>query len=52
MWFRKFICWLVGHRYRCLYRKFWGGDTHNGSMTTAWECQCCGEQDTQQWDDV
>ena len=48
---RKFICWLIGHRYRCLYRHLWGLEGNfSGSSTTAWECQCCGHQDYQQWD--
>ena len=47
---RKLICWIIGHRYRCLHRHLWGTEHRGGSTTTAWECQCCGEQDVQQWD--
>ena len=49
---RKFICWIIGHRYRCLFRKHW--DTENGrgegSETTHWECQSCGKLNSEQWD--
>lgn len=45
MIFRKLICKLFGHRYRLLN---WWQTTH--STMTDWECQCCKEQDNQQWD--
>ena len=52
---RKYLCWLLGHSYICLYRKQWGGhnDSHsqtNGSEYTGWICQHCDKQRFEQWD--
>jgi hypothetical protein len=56
--FRKLICWLFGHRSICLYhpqhdRTIPGYSTRGsiaGSAVTAWECERCGHQKTEQWD--
>lgn len=47
---RKFICWIIGHRYRCLYHRLHEIGDVNDCVVTNWECQCCGKQDYQQWD--
>jgi len=51
---RKLICWLLGHRYRCIGRvqHFKGNAASELPYfeDTYWECQSCGKQDCQQCD--
>lgn len=52
-WFRKLICWLIGHRSICLYSfSTWEDDSHNQlkSQMTGWKCTRCGHTFTEQWD--
>jgi len=56
---RKYMCWLFGHSYICLFWHRWGfiqpditymvPGTDQGSMTTGWVCQHCGKQRFEQW---
>ena len=48
---RKYLCWLLGHSYICLFRYHWGiEDRTEGSETTGWVCQHCEEKRFEQWD--
>lgn len=49
---RSYLCWLLGHSYICLFRWHWdsGVTTTQGSETSGWKCQHCGEQKFEQWD--
>ena len=54
-YFRKFLCWLLGHQSICL-----GHDTHIDpnnpelrrafSFSTHWKCERCGHTFTEGWD--
>ena len=44
-------CRAFGHRSICLFRFWWkSGARTQGSMTTSWKCERCGETFTKQWD--
>ena len=50
---RKYLCWLLGHSFICLFRFHWGtdrGQRSHGSEDTGWVCQYCGKQRFEQWD--
>ena len=48
---RKYLCWLLGHSFICLFRYTWpNSPRHMGSQYTAWICQYCGKQRFEQWD--
>ena len=38
---RKYLCWLVGHDWLCIYRDMWSNDGHTKSSKTIWECSQC-----------
>jgi len=51
IWIRKLICLVIGCRSICLFSYHWGADRGDeGSMSTSFECECCGKQRTEQWD--
>jgi hypothetical protein len=47
---RKYLCWLLGHSYICLFRLHWDSPARQGSESTGWVCQHCGKQRFEQWD--
>ena len=48
---RKYLCWLLGHSFICLFRYHWGTENRTeGSETTGWVCQHCEEKRFEQWD--
>jgi len=48
---RKYLCWLLGHSYICLFRYIWSNSPRcMGNQYTAWVCQHCGKRRTEQWD--
>lgn len=50
---KKLICKIFGHRCICLFRYWWGPEIlyyTQGSMTTVWKCERCGQTFTEQWD--
>jgi len=47
---RKYLCWLLGHSYICLFSRWWQSGANEGSETTGWTCQHCGKQRFEQWD--
>jgi hypothetical protein len=49
---RRLLCWLLGCRPICLYFRYWERDNYASSMSTGWQCLCCGKQWTEQWDDM
>ncbi len=48
---RKYLCWLIGHSFICLFHYHWGiNDINFGSESTGWICQHCRKEKFEQCD--
>ena len=48
---RKYLCWLLGHSFLCVFRTRTERDyPSQGSEYTEWLCQYCNERKSETWD--
>jgi len=53
--FRKFLCYLFGHRSICIHRHIylhdWDNPNGSTSSATGWKCERCGHTFEEGWDE-